>query len=382
MMGNTFSGNRGNGNPPGYNVPPAFQPHLQPPAFQGYAGYPTAPQPRHPLQAGLDELKRLGLPLNNIERACYAVPDQDVVHLQSLYRALVSHQDADISQTLGNLLIDGTDRSAFQGAIVLIKAGALSMPIFEVNNAGRLTWVHMLAAWGKEPEGLWQSQYMSLGERFQTLSNIGLSLTEFDTQGKSPCIRALERRNERTFNILLDMKDIDSMQLSRSHAVAIAAKYGLANSTNRLVNQLRLDPNDTVDGATALHHAARSGNIEVVRALLATGANPVAESPELRTPWHVANAAEHLDIARLLRRAARRYRSDNSALGAPLRGGAESDHRYSSGTPGDQQTKNLQDFVQAQAELTAATMATMVSMQANWGTTQAVMQGFGGHGCW
>src|SRR4051794_6818440 len=54
-------------------------------------------------------------------------------------------------------------------------------------------------------------------------------------------------------------------------------------------------------GWTALHTAARDGNLEAVRQLLAAGADPNArEAGDNTTPLHWAAAASHLDIVRAL----------------------------------------------------------------------------------
>jgi ankyrin repeat protein len=54
-------------------------------------------------------------------------------------------------------------------------------------------------------------------------------------------------------------------------------------------------------GATALHIAAGDGQVELVRLLLAAGADPAARNAEGRTPADVAAKANHADAAALLR---------------------------------------------------------------------------------
>ena len=70
------------------------------------------------------------------------------------------------------------------------------------------------------------------------------------------------------------------------------------------------------DGRTALHQAAFLGDVELVEALLATGADPLAEDDAHgSTPAGWAEWARHDDVARLIRR--RRARRAGSAAGRP-----------------------------------------------------------------
>jgi ankyrin repeat protein len=55
------------------------------------------------------------------------------------------------------------------------------------------------------------------------------------------------------------------------------------------------------EGVTALHEAASSGDVEIVRMLLAAGADPLAKS-SLGTPLDVAVKNHHEEAAKLLRR--------------------------------------------------------------------------------
>jgi uncharacterized protein len=59
-------------------------------------------------------------------------------------------------------------------------------------------------------------------------------------------------------------------------------------------------------GWTALSWAAGAGDHELAKLLLEHGADPLATGRDLRTPYHIAVAAGHIDAARLLRDAAHR----------------------------------------------------------------------------
>ena len=54
------------------------------------------------------------------------------------------------------------------------------------------------------------------------------------------------------------------------------------------------------EGITALHEAAQSGDLAIIRMLLAAGADPAAESPKFGTPRDLARKAGHEDAAKLL----------------------------------------------------------------------------------
>lgn len=69
-------------------------------------------------------------------------------------------------------------------------------------------------------------------------------------------------------------------------------------------------------GWSALDWAAGTGNLELIRLLLAAGVDPLAHGREGRTPYEIALAAAHLDVAQALRVA------EDEA------GGAEQDRRW------------------------------------------------------
>lgn len=57
-------------------------------------------------------------------------------------------------------------------------------------------------------------------------------------------------------------------------------------------------------GNTALHYAAETGDENVVMALLAAGAGPSVINSENMTPWQMAVANSHSEVARIVRQAA------------------------------------------------------------------------------
>ena len=64
-----------------------------------------------------------------------------------------------------------------------------------------------------------------------------------------------------------------------------------------------VDPNLTEDGdgVTALHLAAQEKDLGIVKALLAAGGNPHAESVDGHTPIDIAELANHTEMAKLMR---------------------------------------------------------------------------------
>ena len=94
-------------------------------------------------------------------------------------------------------------------------------------------------------------------------------------------------------------------ELAHSRSAAAAAAAG---DLPKLRKMIEIDPRAAVappcgstDGFTALHHAARSGNVVAVSMLLDAGADPNAETTAGRaTPLHRAAFAGHAEVSRLL----------------------------------------------------------------------------------
>jgi len=93
---------------------------------------------------------------------------------------------------------------------------------------------------------------------------------------------------ERRFNFKLDAKDPQGMT-----ALHYAARFGNLGFSERLLETATIDPDKTDNyGWTPLHHAAQNGHLEIVKVLLKHGADKSLEGkdPEL-SPWLVAIAA-------------------------------------------------------------------------------------------
>jgi ankyrin repeat protein len=155
----------------------------------------------------------------------------------------------------------------------LISAGA------DVNasNAGGATAL-MFAALGGDPlvtsllvrAGADTDKKAKLGWTALAL-DAGATPTVRDAYGWTPLMRAVDRRRADVVRLLLDTPGIDL--------------------------DLRQE-----DGATALHIAAAAGNLEIVRLLVANGANPAATNRNGDTPARVATAAGRAEIAKYLER--------------------------------------------------------------------------------
>lgn len=105
-------------------------------------------------------------------------------------------------------------------------------------------------------------------------------------------------------------------ELDHSRSAAAAAAAGDLAKLRRMIKKDPLaataPPRGSTDGFTALHHAARSGNLAAVRMLLDAGADPNAETAAGRaTPLHRSAFAGHLAVSKILLRAgAEARRSD------------------------------------------------------------------------
>ncbi|HEX4383321.1 MAG TPA: ankyrin repeat domain-containing protein [Myxococcales bacterium] len=86
-----------------------------------------------------------------------------------------------------------------------------------------------------------------------------------------------------------DNTPLQVAMLTRSHAVAMLLLSRGAN-----VNALQ------AEGVTALHEAAQSGDVEMIRALLAAGADPRISAKQFGTARDLALKAKHEEAARLL----------------------------------------------------------------------------------
>jgi ankyrin repeat protein len=105
----------------------------------------------------------------------------------------------------------------------------------------------------------------------EVLLDAGATPAVRDAYGWTPLMRAVDRRRADVVRLLLDTPGIDL--------------------------DLRQE-----DGATALHIAAAAGNLEIVRLLVANGANPAATNRNGDTPARVATAAGRAEIAKYLER--------------------------------------------------------------------------------
>lgn len=86
----------------------------------------------------------------------------------------------------------------------------------------------------------------------------------------------------------------------------VAAKFGHVDLVKELLAR-GADPtiffyqeNGAYTVGTALHHAAAYGHTEVVRVLIAAGADPASYEPYISTPLHQALRAGNLEIANML----------------------------------------------------------------------------------
>jgi ankyrin repeat protein len=101
------------------------------------------------------------------------------------------------------------------------------------------------------------------------------------------------------------LRDAEFRCTPRAFGICVTASWGLAFLVRRA---LALDPTlvNIRDGrGTPLHEAARAGAIDVVRLLLAAGADPIARDEDDRTPRELAEREQRHEAAALLSHAER-----------------------------------------------------------------------------
>ncbi len=106
----------------------------------------------------------------------------------------------------------------------------------------------------------------------------------------------------------------------------VAAKFGHTELVKLLLAR-GADPtiffyqgNDTYTVGTALHHAAGYGHIEVVKVLIEAGADPASYEPYISTPLHQALRAGHIEIAEVLIEAGAPQRVERQPIADKLQG--------------------------------------------------------------
>src|SRR5258708_36528963 len=82
----------------------------------------------------------------------------------------------------------------------------------------------------------------------------------------------------------------------------VAASWGLYSTAEWLIIELseNVHSQRSIDNATPLHLALRSGNDGIARMLIEYGTDPTAQSNDGGTPLHLAAGAGNVDIARML----------------------------------------------------------------------------------
>src|SRR5258708_40369805 len=82
----------------------------------------------------------------------------------------------------------------------------------------------------------------------------------------------------------------------------VAASWGLYSTAEWLIIELseNVHSQRSIDNATPLHLALRSGNDGIARMLIEYGTDPTAQSKDGETPLHRASEWEQMGVARVL----------------------------------------------------------------------------------
>lgn len=112
-------------------------------------------------------------------------------------------------------------------------------------------------------------------------------------------ILAVRTKSRKVFSLLLDTDGVslDARSLNGDTALMVAAFLSDTAMANALI-----DKGSEINrpGWTALHYAAASGNVSIIRRLLDESAFIDAESPNRTTPLMMAARSGHRDAVRLL----------------------------------------------------------------------------------
>lgn len=127
----------------------------------------------------------------------------------------------------------------------------------------------------------------------------GFDPNTLDLQGNSALIIALRESSQQSFQLLLQLPDININQpnLAQETPLMYAAIQGNLEATKDLLHQ-NAEVNKT--GWTALHYAAIKGHTSIVQILLEHSAYIDAESPDKNTPLMLAARYGHTPVVKLL----------------------------------------------------------------------------------
>jgi ankyrin repeat protein len=136
----------------------------------------------------------------------------------------------------------------------------------------------------------------------QVLLNGGANPNLKDMGGYTALLRALEKKNERSAELLLAQPEVE-LNAQGFNGMTALGWYVSAGREDKVQKLLERGANPNLsdsDGDTPLHRAAQRGNVNLIKMLLAAGANPNAQNKLGGTPLMWAAVYGHEEAARLL----------------------------------------------------------------------------------
>lgn len=123
-----------------------------------------------------------------------------------------------------------------------------------------------------------------------------------DASGRTPLIVAAEAAHDEMMSLLIERGADVNATVGEGESLLFSAVSSRDVETAKRLLAVGADPAGAESGRTALHVAARIGDMELVGLLLERGTDPNAVEPSGATPLEVALRQNHHEVAEMLRR--------------------------------------------------------------------------------